>query len=112
MKKVLFVMMLLLSALVINAQTTTKTTNPPAAASTTASTHTPVNVADLPKAITDNIAKDFAGYTVKSATSVMENNEMTYHVKVTNGTSNETLIYDKNGKFVKKHTPSSEKPKK
>ena len=47
MKKLLFVMVLVMGALVVNAQ------------------KTPVKVADLQKSITDNIAKDYVGFTIK-----------------------------------------------
>jgi sensor histidine kinase regulating citrate/malate metabolism len=105
MKKVLFVMVLVLSVLAVNAQTTTtKTTK------TTTSTK-PVNasvkVADLPKSVTDNIAKDYPDYTVKQATSVTASNSTTYQVVVMKGTSTETLVYDKDGKFLKKLSAKS-----
>ena len=94
-------MVLLMSALVINAQTTTKATK--STTTTTAkSAPTPVKVADLPKPITDNIAKDYAGFTVKDASSVTANNATTYHVVVNKGASTETLVYDGSGKFLKK----------
>ncbi len=105
MKKVLFILVLVMSALVINAQsaqTTTKTTKTTTTQKTAKSAPTPVKVADLPKAITDNVAKDYAGYTIKDASSVTANNATTYHVVVTKGSTSETLVYDGNGKFLKK----------
>jgi len=63
---------------------------------------TPVKVSDLSKAITDNVAKDYVGFTIKSASQVTNDNVITFAVTVTKGTSSETLIYDKDGKFVKK----------
>ena len=102
MKKVIFIMVLLMSALVINAQTTTKTTKSPSTTKTAKTAPTPVNVADLPKAITDNVEKGYAGYTLKDASSMMANNATMYHVVVTKGSSTETLVYDSNGKFLKK----------
>jgi flagellar basal body-associated protein FliL len=102
MKKVIFIMVLVMSALVINAQTTTKTTKSTETTTTAKSAPTPVKVADLPKPITDNIAKDYAGFTVKDASSVTSNNVTTYHVVVTKGASTETLVYDGSGKFLKK----------
>jgi len=77
-------MVLVMGALVVNAQTT------------------PVKVADLQKAITDNITKDYAGFVIKSANKVVENNVTTYNVVVTKGTMQETLCYDNSGKFLKK----------
>ena len=96
MKKVLFVLVLLMSVLVVEAQAT-KTT-----VTNAKSTRTTVKVADLQKAITDNIATDYVGFTIKEATSVTANNSVTYHVVIVNGTNTETLVYDKDGKFVKK----------
>lgn len=103
MKKVLFALLLMLAVVAVNAQTTKTSETKPKA------THTTVQVADLQKPITDNVAKDFAGYTIKSASSVTENNVLTYHVVVAKGSTTETLIYDKDGKFLKKHSDSSSK---
>jgi hypothetical protein len=84
MKKVLAIMVLVMTALAVNAQ------------------RTPVKVTDLNKAITDNVAKDFAGFTIKEATKVVTNNVTNYEVLVVKGNVKETLLYDKDGKFVKK----------
>jgi hypothetical protein len=96
MKKVLFVLVLIMAVLVVNAQAT-KTT-----VTNAKSTRTTVKVADLQKAITDNIATDFEGYTIKEATSVTAKNTVTYDVVIVKGTTTETLVYDKDGIFVKK----------
>ena len=103
MKKVLFVLVLIMAVLVVNAQTT-KTT-----VSKAQSTRTTVMVADLQKAITDNIAKDYVGFTIKEATSVTTNNTITYDIVIVKGTTIETLVYDKDGKFVKKFKPTPKK---
>jgi hypothetical protein len=84
MKKLFFVMVLVMGAMVVNAQ------------------KTPVKVADLQKSITDNIAKDYIGFTIKEASKVIENNVITYDVVVVKGTTQETLCYDNTGKFLKK----------
>ena len=63
---------------------------------------TPVKVADLQKTITDNITKDYVGFTIKDASKVVENNVVTYNVVITKGTTQETLCYDSTGKFLKK----------
>jgi len=96
MKKAVIVLVLIMAVMVANAQTTKTTVakeKPLRAA---------VMVADLPKTITDNIAKDYAGFTVKEAASVTANNVVTYEVVVVKGTTTETLVYDKDGVFVKK----------
>jgi hypothetical protein len=84
MKKLLFVIVLVMGALVVNAQ------------------RTPVKVADLQKSITDNIAKDYVGFTIKDATKVIEKEVVTYDVVIVKGTLQETLCYDNTGKFLKK----------
>jgi hypothetical protein len=81
-----------MAVIVINAQTTNSVDT----------TRTTVKVADLQKAITDNIAKDYVGYTIKEATSVTANNTVTYEVVIVKGATTETLVYDKDGVFVKK----------
>jgi hypothetical protein len=84
MKKLLFVMVLVMGALVVNAQ------------------RTPVKIADLQKSITDNITKDYVGFTIKDATKVVENNVTTFNVVIAKGALQETLCYDSTGKFLKK----------
>jgi hypothetical protein len=84
MKKLLIVLVLVMGAFIVNAQ------------------KTPVKLADLPKAITDNVAKDYVGFTIKDANKDVANNVTTYNVVVTKGTTQETLCYDANGKFLKK----------
>ena len=100
MKKVLLVLVLVMAVVVVNAQATKApvTKEKPLRAA--------VMVADLPKTVTDNIAKDYVGYTIKEATSVTENNIATCEVVVVKGTTTETLVYDKDGKFVKKLPPA------
>ena len=105
MKKVLIVMVLMMSVLVVGAQTT-KTT-----VTNAKSTKTTVKVAELQKNITDNIAKDYVGYTIKEATSVTANGIVTYEVVVVKDTITETLVYDNNGVFVKKLPPPTPKKK-
>jgi uncharacterized membrane protein len=94
-KVVLAFMVLMMSVMVINAQATNTTVTKAKSVKTT------IKVSDLPKSITDNIAKDYAGYTIKEATTHTKENVVTYHVVVVKGTTTETLVYDKDGKFVK-----------
>jgi hypothetical protein len=103
MKKVLFVMVFLMGVLVVNAQMdTTKTMSTKTTMSTQQAVRTPVKPADLLKPITDNVAKDYAGYSVKEATSVKANNTVTYEVVLFKGVESVTLVYDKDGNFLKK----------
>jgi hypothetical protein len=96
MKKVLFVLVLMMAVVAVNAQTgKTAVTN-------AKPVHTAIKVADLQKNITDNIAKDYAGFTIKQATSISGKNGVTYDVVISKGSTTETLVYDKDGVFVKK----------
>ncbi len=79
-------MALMMAALVVNAQ------------------RTPVKVADLQKSITDNITKDYVGFTIKDATKVVANNVVSFEVVIVKGATSETLLYDKDGKFLNKMT--------
>jgi hypothetical protein len=105
MKKVVFVLVLIMAVLVVNAQATktTVTTEKPL--------RTVVMVADLQKTITDSIAKNYVGYTIKEAASVTSNSIVTYEVVIVKGTITETLVYDKNGILIKK-VPVSPAPMK
>src|SRR5659263_353815 len=99
MKKLLFIVALMMGALVVNAQ------------------RTPVKVVELQKAITDNVAKDYVGFTIKEATKVVENNIVSYEVVVAKGTTQETLLYytllyDIDGKFLKNLTLKADTVKK
>jgi hypothetical protein len=99
MKKVLIVLVFIMAVMAVNAQTTKSTVvkEKPLRAV--------VMVADLQKPITDNIAKDYAGYTIKEASSLTANNVVTYEVVVVKDMTTETLVYDKDGNFVKKLPP-------
>jgi hypothetical protein len=106
MKKVFFVLVLFVAALAVNAQQdTVKTTKSKSTTTTVApqqAVRASVKVADLPKPIADNVAKDYAEFTIKEATSVTLNNVVTYEILISKGTASETLLYDKDGKFLKK----------
>ena len=92
-------MALMMGVLVVNAQ------------------RTQVSVIELKKAITDNVVKDYVGFTIKEATKVVENNIVTYEVVVAKGTTQETLLYytllyDIDGKFLKNLTLKADTVKK
>jgi hypothetical protein len=90
MKKLLFVMAFVMAVMVANAQIS----------------KVMVKSSDLPKAITENIAKNYTGFMIKDATKVTENNVVSYDVKINKGTTTETLVYDKDGKFLRKMPPA------
>jgi hypothetical protein len=92
MKKLLVVLVLIMAVMTVNAQTS----------NTQDSTRVSVKVADLQKAITDNIAKDYVGFTIKEATRVTEDNVVTYEILLLKEASTLKLLYDKDGVFLKK----------
>jgi hypothetical protein len=94
MKKILFVTVLVMAALAVNGQKTT------------------IKVTDLPKSITGYITNDYAGYTIKDAFKNVANNVTTYEVAVAKGTTSETLIFDKDGKFINKMAVKTGTPSK
>jgi hypothetical protein len=89
MKKLIFIMGFMMAVLAVNAQIS----------------HVAVKTSDLPKAITDNLARDYTGFTVREAHKVTENNVVSYNVMINKGTTSETLVYDKDGKFLRKNSP-------
>jgi hypothetical protein len=84
MKKIVFMLAFVMSMVAINAQT-----------------RTAVKVADLPKAITDNLSTAHQGWTAAEAFKVDTKGVMTYEVLAKKGTSESMLVYDKDGKFLK-----------
>jgi hypothetical protein len=94
MKKISLILVLIMAVLAVNAQIT----------------RVAVKSADLPKAIHENLTKNYAGYTIKESTKVTENNVVTYDVAIVKGTSTETLVYDKDGKFLRKAAPKTAPP--
>ena len=95
MKKLVLIMVLAMSVLIVTGQvdTTKKEMKPKA---------TTVKVAELPKTITDNIARDYPGFTVKEASSATMDNALHYQVVIAKGTETETLMFDKDGKLLNK----------
>jgi hypothetical protein len=96
MKKIALLLVFMMSVLAAHAQADTTYSKNKASKETT------VKVSDLPAAVTATISKDYPGYTVKEASSTWENNALNYHVLVAKGTETETLVFDKEGKFLKK----------
>jgi hypothetical protein len=67
-----------------------------------AQTRVEIKSADLPKAITENIVKDFNGYAIQNAYKVNTNNQSTFELIVAKGTEKEKLEYSSTGAFIKK----------
>ena len=95
MKKLAIITAFMVAVLTVNAQVS----------------HVTVKASDLPKAITENIAKNYTGFTIKEANKVTENNVVSYNVLINKGTTSETLVYDKDGKYLRKMTqPTASTP--
>ena len=90
MKKLMLVAVFAFAVLFVNAQTRTE-----------------IKVADLNKAIVENVAKDHVGFTIKDAFKSEDKGVVTYEVKVAKGTEENILVYDKDGKFLKKEAAKS-----
>ncbi len=57
-------------------------------------------VSVLKKSIIEEIARDYVGYTIKSAYKADLNKAITYDVNLVKGTQTVFLSYDKNGVFI------------
>jgi hypothetical protein len=66
-----------------------------------AQTKTAIKTTDLNKAITDHIAKNYAGYKVVQAFKVEKNKMVTYEVLAQKETAKTTLVYNDKGGFIK-----------
>ena len=88
MKKIVLFMAIVFAVTFVNAQTKTE-----------------IKVADLQKVITDHISANYAGYTIEKAFKVDNKTVITYKVHVSKAAEKLTLVYNKDGKFVKKVTP-------
>lgn len=89
LKKSVFITLLFTVAIVVNAQ------------------RVKLPAEELPKTIKDNIAKEHPGFEVKQAiwdfsTTLVPKNSFIYDVVITKGTNEEALLYDRDGKFIKK----------
>ena len=65
-------------------------------------TKTELKPADLPKSVTDFIAKNIKAYTIDKAFKVDSKGVITYDVLILKGADKSVLIFDKDGKFVKR----------
>ena len=74
MKKLISVMLLVMSVVIVYAQETpsTETKKTPADAAAPAAASAALKLSDLPKAVTESIAKDYPGYTIKEAMKAKE----------------------------------------
>jgi len=109
MKKLLIILAAIITPLVVNAQpgTSEKVTFTLPGSLLSNPQRVALPAEELPKAITDNIATTYPGYTIKQAiwdwsTNLVPGNIFIYDVVVSNGSVDEALLYDKDGKFIKK----------
>jgi hypothetical protein len=72
-----------------------------------AQSKTPLKVADLQKSITNHIAKDYMGYTIKDAYKIDKNKVITYDVNIAKGNEKLCLAFDNSGKFLKVIEPNN-----
>jgi hypothetical protein len=85
MKKIMFILIMAFAILSANAQTRTK-----------------IKTSDLQSTITNTIAKDYAGSTIKGATKIEKNGVISYEVLVVKGNEKSKLVFGKDGKFLRK----------
>ena len=65
-------------------------------------TETEMDEDDLPKAVKDALATDFAGYDIEEAAKIVKNGKTTYEAQVEKGEIKLDAIYSPDGKLVKK----------
>jgi hypothetical protein len=78
------------------------------AAFTFAQTKTELKPADLSKSAAEYITKNFAGYSIDKVFKCDNKGTITSEVLVAKGTDKQNLVFDKDGKFVKKEAVKSE----
>ena len=117
MKKLFFVLVFFMAAMFVNAQAGKSErvtfSLPGSLLTSPACVDVPLN--ELPKAITDDVAKAHAGFTIKEAvwdwsTTLVPGNIFIYEIIITNGTADEALLYNKDGKFIKKGVVKKQEP--
>ena len=64
----------------------------------------PVHVFELGQKITEQLAKNYAGSLVRSAWKVNTNSIWSYEIRIIRGNIEYTLLYDKDGKFLRKES--------
>jgi hypothetical protein len=93
MKKTLLLLFLLMTALVVNSQTNIIIADK--------YDRSPILIAELKAPITDFITRHYAGFIINQATRVFKNNVITYEIIIVQGTTTDTLIYDRNYNIVR-----------
>ena len=95
MKKIMLGLIMALAVFSLNAQTRTELKTP-----------------DLLGSITQTITKDYAGSTITKATKVETNGVTTFEVVINKANAASVLVFDKDGKFLRKEAVKAESVKK
>ncbi|MGZ3942690.1 MAG: PepSY-like domain-containing protein, partial [Bacteroidia bacterium] len=76
-------------------------------------TETEIKTSELPKAVTDYIAKNYAGYKNEEAAKIVDaGGKVSYEAEVKKGKEEMDLIFDSNGNFMKKIIEEADKESK
>jgi hypothetical protein len=93
MKKTLLLLFLLMTSLVVNSQTNIVIVDK--------YDRTPIIISNLKAPITDFINRHYTGFIINQATRVVKNNVITYEIIIVQGTTTDTLIYDRGYNIVR-----------
>lgn len=86
-------MLLLMTALVVNSQTNIIIADQ--------YDRTPIIIDNLKAPITDFINRHYIGFIINQATRVVKNNVITFEIIIVQGTTTDTLIYDRGYNIVR-----------
>ncbi len=71
-----------------------------------------IKTSELPKTVTDYCTKTFVGYKLSEAAKIMDANEnVMFEAEMSKGKEHFDAIFDSQGSFLKKSTPSSKEEK-
>ncbi len=70
---------------------------------------TEIAKSELPQAIQETLKKDYAGYKIEETAKIVSNGVTTYEAEVEKGEKTFELIFDSNGKLLKKSEETEEK---
>jgi hypothetical protein len=71
-------------------------------------TRTELKPSALVKPASEFISKNFTGYSIDKVFKCLSKNTVTYEVKIVKGTEKQNLVFDKDGKFLKKDPTKTE----
>lgn len=79
------------------------------ASGNTVETEVEIEKSELPPAVLEVIKKDFAGYKIEEAAKITANNVVSYEAEVEKGEESFELIFDPQGKILKKEEEKEDK---